>query len=91
MLGGTDVALVAVLRAGGEVSWTGAVLAVWAGAPLAGAVIDATAPLWGFVVTGVIGVLVVTAVLAAELRHRRAPAAAAEPVPAPVRVTTHSS
>ena len=30
VLGGTDVAVVAVLRANGEVGWTGAVLAVWA-------------------------------------------------------------
>jgi predicted MFS family arabinose efflux permease len=161
VLGGTDVAVVAVLRAGGEVGWTGAVLAAWAvaslvggfaygavthslsplalvaalglatipvglgaahwwllclalapagalcaptlastsdavsrlapagvrgeamglhgsavtvgialGAPLAGAVIDATAPLWGFVVTGALGLLVALAVLPIELRHR---------------------
>ncbi|GAA2701137.1 MFS transporter [Micromonospora olivasterospora] len=172
VLGGTDVAVVAVLRAGGEVGWTGAVLAGWAaaslvggfaygavsravpplalvaalslctipvglggghwwllglalvpagllcapsiaatadavsrlapaavrgeamglhgsavttgvalGAPLAGAVIDATAPLWGFVVTGVVGVLIAAAVLPAELRHRRS--SAAEPTLAP--------
>jgi MFS family permease len=30
VLAGTDVAVVAVLRAGGELSWTGAVLALWA-------------------------------------------------------------
>ncbi|RGC69789.1 Major Facilitator Superfamily protein [Micromonospora sp. MW-13] len=167
VLGGTDVAVVAVLRAGGEVGWTGAVLAAWAvaslvggfaygavsrqvsplalvaalslctlpvglggghwwllslalvpagmlcapalaatadavsrlvpagvrgeamglhgsavtvgialGAPLAGAVIDASAPWWGFVVTGAIGLLVAAAVLPAELRHRRTPAPA---------------
>lgn len=161
VLGGTDVAVVAVLRASGEVGWTGLVLAMWAvaslvggfaygvvsrsfsplalmaalslgtipvglggshwwllclalvpagalcaptiaatadavsrlapagvrgeamglhgsavtvgiavGAPLAGAVIDASAPLWGFAVTGVIGVLVALAVLPVELRHR---------------------
>ncbi len=161
VLGGTDVAVVAVLRAGGEVGWTGVVLAAWAvaslvggfaygavsrpvsplalvavlslctipvglggahwwllclalvpagmlcaptlaatadtvsrlvpagvrgeamglhgsavtvgialGAPLAGAVIDASAPPWGFVVTGAIGLLVAAAVLPAELRRR---------------------
>jgi hypothetical protein len=36
VLGGTDVAVVAVLRAGGEVGWTGVVLAVWAVASLVG-------------------------------------------------------
>ncbi|TDC80367.1 MFS transporter, partial [Micromonospora sp. KC606] len=162
VLGGTDVAVVAVLRAGGEVGWTGAVLAMWAvaslvggfaygaakrslsplalaaalslctipvglggghwwllclalvpagalcaptlaatadavsrlapanvrgeamglygsavtvgmalGAPLAGAVIDASAPFWGFAVTGAVGLLVTLAVLPMELRHRR--------------------
>ncbi|MGR6317618.1 MFS transporter [Micromonospora soli] len=167
VLGGTDVAVVAVLRAGGEVGWTGVVLAAWAvaslvggfaygavtrslsplalmaalslttipvglggahwwllclalvptgalcaptiastadavsrlapagvrgeamglhgsavtvgialGAPLAGAVIDASAPLWGFAVTGAIGVLVALAVLPVELRHRRQPVTA---------------
>lgn len=176
VLGGTDVAVVAVLRAGGEVGWTGAVLAAWAvaslvggfaygavrrsfpplalvaalslttipvglggshwwllslaliptgalcaptiaatsdavsrlappgvrgmamglhgsavtvgialGAPLAGAVIDASAPAWGFVVTGVIGLLVALAVLPVELRHRRhsAPTVTPEPELAP--------
>ncbi|MGW5669949.1 MFS transporter [Micromonospora sp. NPDC003776] len=166
VLGGTDVAVVAVLRAGGEVGWTGAVLTAWAiaslvggfaygavtrsfsplvlmatlslttipvglggahwwllclalvpagalcaptiastsdavsrlapagvrgeamglhgsavtvgialGAPLAGAVIDASAPLWGFAVTGVIGLLVALVVLPIELGHRREAAA----------------
>ncbi|MEV6365715.1 MFS transporter [Micromonospora musae] len=171
VLGGTDVAVVAVLRESGEAGWTGAVLAMWAvasliggfaygathravsplallaglslctipvglggshwwllclamipagalcaptlaatadavsklapaevrgeamgvhgsavtiglavGAPLAGAVIDARAPWWGFAVTGVIGALVALAVLPIQLRHRRAAAAAqAEP------------
>ncbi|TDB80477.1 MFS transporter, partial [Micromonospora sp. KC721] len=164
VLGGTDVAVVAVLRASGEVGWTGAVLAMWAvaslvggfaygavkrsfsplalatalslctipvglggghwwllclalipagalcaptlaatadavsrlapanvrgeamglygsavtvgmalGAPLAGAVIDASAPFWGFAVTGGVGLLVALAVLPLELRHRRQP------------------
>lgn len=173
VLGGTDVAVVAVLRAGGEVGWTGAVLTAWAvaslvggfaygavtrsfsplvlmatlslttipvglggahwwllclalvpagalcaptiastadavsrlapagvrgeamglhgsavtvgialGAPLAGAVIDASAPLWGFAVTGAIGVLVALAVLPVELRHRRQPEPVA-PTPDP--------
>ncbi|MEU2611290.1 MFS transporter [Micromonospora sp. NPDC007271] len=174
VLGGTDVAVVAVLRAGGEVGWTGAVLAVWAvaslvggfaygavtrsfsplalmaalslttipvglggahwwllclalipagalcaptiastadavsrlapagvrgeamglhgsavtvgialGAPLAGAVIDASAPLWGFAVTGAIGALVALVVLPIELRQRRTAADgwAGSPVP----------
>ncbi|WP_320065036.1 MFS transporter [Micromonospora sp. RTGN7] len=36
VLGGTDVAVVAVLRAAGEVGWTGAVLAAWAVASLGG-------------------------------------------------------
>ncbi|WFE96611.1 MFS transporter [Micromonospora sp. WMMD987] len=164
VLGGTDVAVVAVLRAGGEVGWTGAVLTAWAvaslvggfaygavrrsfsplalaallslctipvglggghwwllclallpagalcaptiaatadavsqlapagvrgeamglhgsattvgialGAPLAGAVIDASVPLWGFAVTGAVGLLVTLVVLPVELRHRRTP------------------
>jgi predicted MFS family arabinose efflux permease len=168
VLGGTDVAVVAVLRASGEMGWTGAVLAMWAvaslvggfaygavsrsfsplalmaalslctipvglggahwwllclalipagalcaptiaatsdavsrlapaavrgeamglhgsavtvgiavGAPLAGAVIDASLPLWGFAVTGAVGVLVALAVLPTELRHRRADLATA--------------
>lgn len=162
VLGGADVAVVAVLRESGDVGWTGAVLAVWAvaslaggfaygavsrsfsplvlmaglslctipiglggehwwllclalipagalcaptiaatsdavsrlvpasvrgeamglhgsavtvglaiGAPLAGAVIDASAPVWGFAVTGAVGALVALAVLPIELRHRR--------------------
>ncbi|WBB82188.1 MFS transporter [Micromonospora sp. WMMD882] len=169
VLGGTDVAVVAVLRDGGEVGWTGVVLTVWAvasllggfaygalsrpaspalllaalgactvpiglagshwwlvclalfpagmlcaptmaatadavsrltpaavrgeamglhgsaitvgvavGAPLAGAVIDRSAPAWGFAVTGLIGLLVALAVLPTVLRHREpttAPAA----------------
>lgn len=47
------------------------------GAPLAGAVIDASAPLWGFAVTGAIGAVVALAVLPIELRHRRSDARAA--------------
>ncbi|MBL6275130.1 MFS transporter [Micromonospora fiedleri] len=46
------------------------------GAPLSGAVIDASNPLWGFAVIGAIGTLVTLAVLPVELRHRRADAAA---------------
>ncbi|MEV4464934.1 MFS transporter [Micromonospora echinofusca] len=177
VLGGTDVAVVAVLRESGDVGWTGAVLAVWAvaslaggfaygavtrsfsplalmaalslctipvglggahwwllclalipagalcaptiaatsdavsrlvppsvrgeamglhgsavtvgmavGAPLAGAVIDASAPAWGFAVTGAVGALVALAVLPIELRRRRTAAArtpAPELAPAP--------
>ncbi|MFV2113615.1 MFS transporter [Micromonospora sp. LOL_025] len=171
VLGGTDVAVVAVLRESGDVGWTGAVLAVWAvaslvggfaygavtrsfsplvlmaalslctipvglggahwwllclallpagalcaptiaatsdavsrlvpasvrgeamglhgsavtvgiaiGAPLAGAVIDVSAPAWGFAVTGAVGVLVALAVLPIELRRRRT-AATLPPTP----------
>ncbi|MGK5674999.1 MFS transporter [Micromonospora sp. URMC 106] len=177
VLGGTDVAVVAVLRESGDVGWTGAVLAVWAvaslvggfaygavsrsfsplalmaalslctipvglggahwwllclalipagalcaptlaatadavsrlvpasvrgeamglhgsavtvgiavGAPLAGAVIDVSAPAWGFAVTGAIGALVALAVLPIELRRRRTAApvtSEAEPELAP--------
>ncbi|MEW2376057.1 MFS transporter [Micromonospora sp. NPDC047812] len=177
VLGGTDVAVVAVLRESGDVGWTGAVLAVWAvaslvggfaygavtrsfsplvlmaalslctipvglggahwwllclallpagalcaptiaatsdavsrlvpasvrgeamglhgsavtvgiavGAPLAGAVIDASAPAWGFAVTGAVGALVALAVLPIELRRRRTAATlppTPELVPAP--------
>ncbi|MFD2764392.1 MFS transporter [Micromonospora eburnea] len=174
VLGGTDVAVVAMLRAGGEVGWTGAVLTVWAmvslvggfaygavsrtfsplvlmamlslttipvglggahwwllclalipagalcaptiastsdavsrlapaavrgeamglhgsavtvgiavGAPLAGAVIDASAPLWGFAATGTIGLLVALVVLLVELRERRAVADRPEDAPVP--------
>ncbi|SCL20629.1 Predicted arabinose efflux permease, MFS family [Micromonospora rhizosphaerae] len=178
VLGGTDVAVVAVLRASGEVGWTGAVLAMWAvaslvggfaygavsrsfspltlmaalslctipvglggahwwllcltlvpagalcaptiaatsdavsrlapagvrgeamglhgsavtvgialGAPLAGAVIDASLPLWGFAVTGAIGLLVALVVLPVELRHRRETLPAApEPELAPATI-----
>ncbi|MER7416543.1 MFS transporter [Micromonospora peucetia] len=173
VLGGTDVAVVAVLRESGDVGWTGAVLAVWAvaslaggfaygavtrsfsplvlmaalslctipvglggehwwllclalipagalcaptiaatsdavsrlvpasvrgeamglhgsavtvgiavGAPLAGAVIDASAPVWGFAVTGAVGALVALAVLPIELRHRRTTTALADLTPA---------
>ncbi|MFB6392537.1 MFS transporter [Polymorphospora lycopeni] len=164
VLGGTDVAVVAVLRESGQVAWTGLVLAVWAayslvggfaygsasrpvppvglmgglalctipvglgggqwwllaiallpagalcaptiaatadavsrlapasargeamglhgsamtvgialGAPLAGAVIDASSPAWGFAATGAVGALVALLALPAELRRRRAP------------------
>ncbi len=55
------------------------------GAPLAGAVIDASAPLWGFAVTGAIGALVALVVLPIELHHRRthtpAPTPALTPTP----------
>ncbi|MBM0276768.1 MFS transporter [Micromonospora tarensis] len=179
VLGGTDVAVVAVLRASGEVGWTGAVLAIWAvaslvggfaygaahrsfsplaltatlavctipvglggahwwllglalipagmlcaptiaagsdavsrlvpaevrgeamglhgsavtvgiavGAPLAGAVIDASAPLWGFAVTGALGALVTLVVLPIELRRRRAVAATPPSVEADLTAAT---
>jgi predicted MFS family arabinose efflux permease len=41
------------------------------GAPLAGAVIDASVPAWGFAATGLISALVALAVLTTELRRRR--------------------
>ncbi|MFE9960491.1 MFS transporter [Micromonospora sp. NPDC005299] len=44
------------------------------GAPLAGAVIDASAPAWGFAATGLLGALIALAVLPTELRHRRSDA-----------------
>jgi predicted MFS family arabinose efflux permease len=163
VLGGTDVAVVAVLRESGQLQWTGAVLAIWGGysmlggfaygtlhrpvspvallallaaftipvglgggswwllalallpagalcaptltatadamsrlapagargeamglhnssltvgiavgAPLAGAVMDGSAPAWGFAATGGLAILVVLVALPAELRHRRA-------------------
>ena len=56
------------------------------GAPLAGAVIDASAPLWGFVVTGALGALVTLVVLPIELRRRRN-ADAATPQPVEVDLT----
>ncbi|MBE1487440.1 MFS transporter [Plantactinospora soyae] len=56
------------------------------GAPLAGAVIDASAPAWGFAATGTIGALIGLAFLAAELRHRRRKIAAPT-TPAPTSVT----
>ncbi len=61
------------------------------GAPLAGAVIDASAPAWGFVATGLVGALVALIVLPLELRRRSAAAARdAEPSPgAPVEVHQH--
>ena len=57
------------------------------GAPLAGAVIDATSPAWGFAATGLLGALIALAVLPSELRHRRSAAATVSPTPdsAPVR------
>jgi MFS family permease len=177
VLGGTDVAVVAVLRAAEQVEWTGVVLAIWAvcslvggfvygmvsrsvspllivtmlglctipvgfggtqwwslalallpagmlcapalaatanavsqlvpasvrgeamglqnsaitvglalGAPLAGAVIDASAPAWGFAATGLVGALIGLAFLAAELRRRRRMVATPTP-PAPTPAT----
>ncbi|WP_204036754.1 MFS transporter [Micromonospora qiuiae] len=53
------------------------------GAPLAGAVIDASAPLWGFAATGVIGAVVALAVLPTALRRPRPTTPGAEPAPAP--------
>jgi MFS family permease len=42
------------------------------GAPIAGAVIDASGPAWGFAATGLLGALVALLMLPAELRRRRA-------------------
>ncbi|GAA0796830.1 MFS transporter [Spirilliplanes yamanashiensis] len=63
------------------------------GAPLAGWVMDTTAPAWGFAATGGLGLLIVLICLPIALRHRRdddtptpdpltAPTPAAEPSPA---------
>ncbi|GGL99698.1 hypothetical protein GCM10012279_16360 [Micromonospora yangpuensis] len=41
------------------------------GTPLVGAVIDASAPAWGFAATGLLGALIALAVILAEVRHRR--------------------
>ncbi|WP_018586406.1 MFS transporter [Salinispora arenicola] len=57
------------------------------GAPLAGAVIDASAPAWGFAVTGAVGGLVALVVLPVELRRRRAGA----PAPVPEPELTHAA
>ncbi|MFI6758906.1 MFS transporter [Micromonospora sp. NPDC050417] len=175
VLGGTDVAVVAVLRDAGQVGWTGAVLTMWAayslvggfaygalsrpvspllltillglatipvglgggqwwllslallpagalcaptlaassdavsrlapasvrgeamglhgsaitvgiaiGAPLAGAVIDASSPAWGFAATGLLGTVIALVVLPIELRRRQWAAT----VPAPAAETT---
>lgn len=57
------------------------------GAPLAGAVIDASAPKWGFAAIGVIGALVALVVLPLELRRRaRVAASASPPEPATPRL-----
>ncbi|MFI6785505.1 MFS transporter [Micromonospora sp. NPDC050276] len=47
------------------------VVGVAIGAPLAGAAIDASAPAWGFVATGLLGALITLAVLPTGLRQRR--------------------
>ena len=50
------------------------------GAPLAGAVIDASSPAWGFAATGLLGALVALAILPGELRRRSpAPRSGSEP------------
>lgn len=58
------------------------------GAPLAGAVIDASAPAWGFAVTGAVGALVALAVLPVQLRRRRE---AEAPAPVPTPELTHAA
>jgi MFS family permease len=50
------------------------------GAPLAGAVIDASSPVWGFAATGLLGALIALTVLPLELHRRRLPQ---PPVPVP--------
>ncbi|MFF0467559.1 MFS transporter [Micromonospora zamorensis] len=60
------------------------------GAPLAGAVIDATAPAWGFAATGLLGALIALAVLPTELRHRRSDAAEATITPTPASAGVHA-
>ncbi|WP_208641405.1 MFS transporter [Micromonospora arborensis] len=52
------------------------VVGVALGAPLAGAVIDATAPAWGFAATGLLGALIALAVLPTQSSHRHSEAAA---------------
>jgi predicted MFS family arabinose efflux permease len=61
------------------------------GAPLAGAVIDASEPAWGFAATGLVGALVALVVLPLEIRRRSTAAAArADVAPAsPVEVHQH--
>ncbi|MFG1779483.1 MFS transporter [Micromonospora sp. NPDC049048] len=58
------------------------VMGVAAGAPLAGAVIDATGPAWGFAATGLLGALIALAVLPTQSSHRHS-RAAAEPTVIP--------
>ncbi|HEX8629924.1 MAG TPA: MFS transporter [Catenuloplanes sp.] len=62
------------------------------GAPLAGAVIDASAPAWGFAATGAVGAAVVLAsVINDILRRRRSPAAPGRlPAAVPVGATPGS-
>jgi MFS family permease len=52
------------------------VVGVAVGAPLAGAVIDATGPAWGFAATGLLGALIALAVLPTRSSHRHSEAAA---------------
>jgi predicted MFS family arabinose efflux permease len=61
------------------------------GAPLAGVVIDASAPAWGFAATGLLGMLIALAVLPLELRRRRhdtQPAPDINPIPAVALATS---
>ncbi|WP_208816239.1 MFS transporter [Micromonospora echinofusca] len=76
------------------------VVGVAIGAPLTGAVIDASAPAWGFAATGLLGALIALAVLPTELRHQRSAAvsgttvtltAASTPDSAPVRPSIWTS
>jgi predicted MFS family arabinose efflux permease len=57
------------------------------GAPLAGAVIDAATPAWGFAVTGLLGALVALAVLPGTLRRRRS-GPPGQPATTPVPLAT---
>lgn len=58
------------------------------GAPLAGAVIDASAPAWGFAAIGAVGALVVLAALPVSRRARREPVAGDDPLPATAAAAT---
>ncbi len=60
------------------------------GAPLAGAVIDASTPTWGFVATGLLGALVALVMLPAELQRRRSSSPAPSSDPSEDRVASRA-
>ncbi|MBX6357521.1 MAG: MFS transporter [Micromonosporaceae bacterium] len=70
VLGGTDVALVAALREAGQVSWTGAVVALWAGYSLAGGFVFGMVhrPLSPLLLTGLLGAFTIPVGLAGDWR-----------------------